>query len=148
MLQRVTPDKPFVQRKDASKYAVGAALEQLMDEERCPTKEDVLNRKTVPVAFMSRKLTGSQRNWVPREQETYAIILALQKWESWIGLQEILVLTDHKALESWCNEVLDTPSGLLGRRRRWREFFSRFNLKVEYLKGEDNLLPDALSRWA
>ena len=26
--------------------------------------------------------------------------------------------------------------------------FSRFNLKVEYLKGEDNLLPDVLSRWA
>ena len=26
--------------------------------------------------------------------------------------------------------------------------FSRFNLKFEYLKGEDNLLPDALSRWA
>ena len=33
-------------------------------------------RKTVPVAFMSRKLTQGQRNWVAREQETYAIILA------------------------------------------------------------------------
>ena len=85
---------------------------------------------------------------MPREQETYAIILALQKWESWIGLQEVLVLTDHKALESWSNEVLDTPSGPLGRRGRWHEIFSRFNLKVEYLKGEDNLLPDVLSRWA
>ncbi len=59
LLQRVNPDKPFVLRVDASKYAVGAALEQLIDEERCPTKEDVLNRKTVHVAFMSRKLTGS-----------------------------------------------------------------------------------------
>ena len=148
ILQRVNPDKPFVLRVDASKYAVGAALEQLLNEERCPAKEDVLNRKTVPVAFMSRKLTGYQGNWVPREQETYAIIFALQKWDSWIVLQEICVLTDHKALENWCNEVLDTPSGPLGRRRRWHEIFSRFNLKVEYLKGEDNLLPDALYRWA
>ena len=88
------PRQTFVLRVDASKYAVvGAALEQLLDEERCPTKEDVLNRKTVPVAFMSRKLTGSQRNWVPREQETYAIVLALLKWQSWIGFQEVLVLT-------------------------------------------------------
>ena len=109
ILQRVNPDKPFVLRVDASKYAVGAALEQLIDEERCPTKEDVLNRKTVHVAFMSRKLTGSLRNWVPREQETYAIILELLKWQSWIGLQEVLVLSDHKALESWYNEHLDNP---------------------------------------
>ena len=72
ILKRVNPDKTFILRVDASKYAVGAALEQLLDEERCPTKEDVLNRKNVPVAFMPRKLTGSQRNWVPRDQKTYA----------------------------------------------------------------------------
>ena len=123
ILQRVKPDKPFVLRADASKYAVGAALENLLDEERCPTKEDFLNRKTVPVAFMSRNLTGSQSNWVPREQETYAIILALQKWESRIGLQEVLVLTDHKALESWCNEVLDTPQALWAAEGGGMKFF-------------------------
>ena len=81
-------------------------------------------KKTVPVAFMSRKLTGSQRNWVPREQETYAINLALQKWESWIGFQPVLVLTDNKALERWTTEALDTPSGPAGRRSRWHEVFS------------------------
>ena len=97
-LQRVNPDKPFVLRVDASGYAVGVVLEQLIDESRMPTPEDVENKKTVPVAFMSRKLTQCQRNWVPREQETYAIILALQKWESWIGLQPVLVLTDHRSL--------------------------------------------------
>ena len=109
ILQRVNPDKPFVLRTDASRYAVGATLEQLVDEDRAPTVEDVLLGKTVPVAFMSRKLTSTQRNWVPREQETYAIILALQKWESWIGLQPVLILSDHKALESWSREVLNLP---------------------------------------
>ena len=99
-LQRVNRDKSFILRVDASKYAVGATLEQLMDENRKPTPDDVQAKRTVPVAFMSRKLTGSQRNWVPREQETYAIILALQKWESSIGLQPVLVLTDHQTLES------------------------------------------------
>ena len=57
------------------------------------------------------------------------------------------MLTDHKALESWYNEHLDTPSGPLGRRGRCNEVFSRFYLTVEYLQGEDNLLPDVLSRW-
>ena len=79
-LQRVNPDKPFVLRVDASGYAVGASLEQLMDEDRKPTAQDVLEKKTVPVAFMSRKLAPGQMKWVRRELETYAIILALQKW--------------------------------------------------------------------
>ena len=61
LLQRVNPDKPFVLRTDASGYAVGAALEQLLDEDRKPTVEDVREGRTVPVAFMSRKLTGAQK---------------------------------------------------------------------------------------
>ena len=81
VLQRVNPDKPFILRVDASGYAVGASLEQLIDEDRRPTAQDVLDKKTFPVAFMSRKLAPGQRKWVPWELETYAIILALQKWE-------------------------------------------------------------------
>ena len=133
---------------DASTYAVGASLEQLIDEDRRPTVDDVIVKKTAPVAFMSRKLASSQRNWTPREIETYAIILALQKWETWIGLQPVLVLTDHKAIESWAKEVLDTPSGPVGRRARWHQIFSKYDLSVGYIPGKDNTIADILSRWA
>ena len=136
LLQRINPDKPFVLRTDVSGYAVGASLEQMVDEVRMPTPEDVQQKRTVPVAFLSRKLTSSQRNWVPREQETYAIVLALMKWETWIGLQPVLVLTDHQALEHWAKEVLDAPSGPVGRRSRWHQFFSRFDLSVGYVPGK------------
>jgi hypothetical protein len=97
---------------------------------------------------MSRKLAKAQRNWVPREQETYAIILALQKWESWIGLQPVLVLTDHKSLESWAREILDAPSGPVGRRSRWHEILSKYDLQVGYIPGKENTLADVLSRFA
>ena len=134
-LQRVNPEKPFVLRVDASRYAIGATLEQLLDEDRVPTIEDVRNRKTVPVAFMSRKLAKNQRNWVPREQETYAIIMALKKWETWIGMQPVLVLTDHKALESWAKEVLDTPSGPVGRRARWHQICQNMTSRLGIYPG-------------
>ena len=148
VLQVVNPDKPFVLRVDASEFAVGATLELLLSEDRMPTTNDVREKRTVPVAFLSRKLGGSQRNWVPRELETYAIILALQKWESWIGLQPMLVLTDHKALESWAKEVLDPPSGPIGRRLRWHQILSKHDLSVGYIPGSENFICDVLSRWA
>ena len=147
-LQRMNPDKPFVIRADASRYAVGAVLEQMAEKEGIPTKEDILERRTAPVGFMSKKLTKCQRNWTPREQETYAIILALKKWENIIGLQPVTVGTDHKALENWATETLDTPSGPAGRRSRWHEFLSKFDLTVEYLPGKVNEVADGLSRWA
>ena len=148
ILQRINPDKPFIIRADASKYAVGAVLEQMFDNERVPSKEDILEKRTVPVGFLSRKLVGSQRNWTPREQETYAILLALKKWQHVIGHQAVKVISDHKALENWATETLDTPSGPAGRRSRWHEFLSKFNLTVEYLPGKTNQVADSLSRWA
>jgi hypothetical protein len=147
-LQRVDPDRPFVLRVDASQFAVGATLEQGIDKSRKPTIEDVRSKKTVPVAFMSRKLTPGQTKWVAREQETYAIILALLKWERWIGLQPVTVLTDHKALQEWLHEALGVPSGPLGRRLRWHLEFSKFDLEVGYIPGKENMICDILSRWA
>ena len=59
-----------------------------------------------------------------------------------------MVLTDHKALEEWITETLDTPSGPLGRRLRWHLTFSKFNLEVGYISCKENMIADILSRWA
>ena len=56
--------------------------------------------------------------------------------------------TDHSATVKWYKEDLCTSSGPMGRRARWHEFLSRFNLFIEYRPGEDIEGADALSRWA
>jgi hypothetical protein len=66
-LFQIDVDAPYVMRTDASDYAIGAVLEQQQGE------------KLVPVAFYSRKLSGSQLNWTPREKECYAIVCCLRK---------------------------------------------------------------------
>ena len=63
-------------------------------------------------------MTEGQWKWAPREKETYAIVLALTKWASWVGLNPVIILTDHKSLEFWQQELLDTPSGPAVRRYR------------------------------
>ena len=135
-LCHVNPDKPFILRTDASKVAIGAVLEQEHEG------------KLQPVSFFSRVLTPNQRNWSPREQETYAIIAALKKWAGYIGFQPVIILTDHKALEHWVKEYVDTPSGPAGRRGRWHEVLSKFDIEVRYVPGKTNIIADAMSRYA
>jgi hypothetical protein len=133
-LTTARPDEPFILRCDASDRAIGAVLEQvdIGIPSDIPLRERILTEPcTRPVAFLSRKLApGPAKTWSVREKETYAIVCALFKWAKWIGVQPVLILTDHKSLESWATELLDTPSGPAGRRARWHELFSRFNLEV------------------
>ena len=151
-LQTADPDRPFILKVDASDYAIGAVLEQLPKDATVTefTKFEITAKTpTVPVAFFSRKLTpGQRKNWPVEDKETYAIVSALEKWSGWIGLQPVLVMTDHKTLESWHKRAMDTPSGMTGRRARWHEKLSRFHLTVVHIAGSDNVVADAMSRWA
>ena len=134
----VDPNKGFVLRTDASDYAVGAVLEQVRDD-----------GWHVPVAFWSQILAeGQRRTWTAREKETYAIVCALRKWSGHIGLQPVVVCTDHQSLQSWHKEHVDTPSGPAARRARWHETFAKFDLSVVYVPRKDNTVADCLSSWA
>ena len=137
-LHLVDPDGGFVLRTDASDYAVGAVLEQVLDDGR-----------HVPVAFWCRVLAeGQRRTWTPREKEAYAIVMALRKWAGYIALCPVTVCTDHQSLQSWHKEHVDTPSGPASRRARWHETLAKFDLTVVYVPGKDNTVADCLSRWA
>ena len=93
VLDIADPSKPYVLEVDASDYAVGGVLQQ----------EDQHGR-LLPVVFFSRKLEGSpgkgQVGWSVREKETYAIVLILQKYRSWLAstIVQVKVLTDHESL--------------------------------------------------
>ena len=97
----VDPDKGFVLRTDASDFAVGAVLEQIRDD-----------GSHVPVAFWSLILAEGQRGTsTTREKETYAIVCALRKWSGHIGLQPVVVCTDHQSLQSWHKGARRHPLG-------------------------------------
>ena len=143
------PGLPWRIITDASNYAVGGVLEQQQEDGNWH-----------PVAFYSRKLqgnkagvNGSTKNtgqfaWTPREQERYAIVCCLLKFQSWIGGSAVEIQTDHSGIVKWYKEDLCTISGPLGRRGRWHELLSRFNLIITYRPGEENQVADALSRFA
>ena len=57
-------------------------------------------------------------------------------------------MTDHKSLQHWHAEDLSKMVSAIGRRGRWHEFLSQFNINVIYVPAKDHQVSDALSRWA
>ena len=129
--------RPFYVCTDASCDAIGAPIEQVKDESHHH-----------PLAFWSRKLTTRQQNWSVREQEASMILCAPQCYEGWIMGHRVEVLTDHKSLESWRTGHVDATGGPAGKRGRWHEYLSKFDLHVTYIPGRYNTVADARSRWA
>ena len=136
MLFHPNSSAPFRLQTDASDFVVGAVLLQ-----ECEGKQ-------VPVRFYSRKLTGIQLKWVPWEKEMYAVVAALVKWAVVINFQPVVGLTDHQALHHYLTEHVETPSGPRGRRARWHMLLYQFDLVIQYIPGDTNVVADALSRWA
>ena len=125
------PKLPFVVNCDASGYAVGAVLQQ----DRGAGLQ--------PIAFLSKKLTGAESRYPVHEQELLAIITALTTWRHYLSGTSVPVriCTDHKSLIHF-----QTQPMISGRQTRWLETLADYDYVIEYVKGEENGVADALSR--
>jgi len=122
--------RPFVLVTDASKTAIGGALQQ----------ED--NNGTLrPLSYFSRQLKGAELNYSTVEREALAIVYGLKINRTLIQGFPVIVHTDHRPLR-----YLFSSRDGNERLARWRMSVAEFDICVEYLPGKDNHLADALSR--
>ncbi|KAI5316284.1 hypothetical protein L3X38_045460 [Prunus dulcis] len=77
---------PFEIMCDASDGAIGAVIGQRKD------------KKPVVISYASRTLNSAQKNYTTTEKELLAIVFALEKFRSYILGSQIVVFTDHSAL--------------------------------------------------
>ncbi|KAJ4952425.1 hypothetical protein NE237_029257 [Protea cynaroides] len=115
--------KPFIVECDASRSGVGAVLMQ----ER-------------PIAFFSQALQGRNLLLSTYEKEILALVLAVQKWHSYLVGQKFVVRTDHKSLQYLWSQKISTLA-----HQRWLYKLMMYDFKVEYKKGHENIVADALS---
>ena len=118
-------DAPFVVETDACATRIGAVL---MQHQR-------------PVAFLSKALGPTHQHLSIYEKEFLALIMAIEKWRSYLQRQEFTILTDHKSLSYLTEQNLQSD---LQRKAMTRLMGLQF--KVLYRKGKENLAADALSR--
>jgi len=87
-------------------------------------------------------MKNAELNYSVHEKELLAIIRALKKWRTDLLGSPFYVYTDHKTLLNF-----NTQKDLSRRQARWMEDLASFDCKFVYIKGENNTVADALSRY-
>ncbi|GFY35877.1 retrovirus-related Pol polyprotein from transposon 17.6 [Trichonephila clavipes] len=86
LLAHPSPSAPLALHVDASDYAIGGALHQVVDSE------------LQPLAFFSRKLTSSEKSYSAYDRELLAIYSAIRHFRYMLEARDFTVFTDHKPL--------------------------------------------------
>jgi transposase InsO family protein len=127
-------DRPVTVACDASSYGVGAVLSHTDG----PREQ--------PVAFASRTLSPTERNYAQIEKEGLAIIFAVKKFHQFLAGRHFTVLTDHKPLLGLLAPGSPTPAVMSPRIVRWRLLLGGYSFQLVYRPGKDLANADCLSR--
>ena len=127
----VTPDwsKPFILQTDASAYVLGYVLSQLDSQ-----------GEEHPIAFASKKLLASKRNYSAIEREALVMVKEVQHFRTYLEGNPFTIQTDHNPL-THLNNLKDSH----GRLARWALVLQPYCFKVEHQSGRANLNADGLS---
>ncbi|GJS00488.1 hypothetical protein Tco_0316996 [Tanacetum coccineum] len=93
------------------------------------------------IAYASRQLKVSEKNYTTHDLELGVVVFALKIWRHYLYGTRCTVFTDHKSLQ----HILDQKE-LNMRQRRWIELLSDYDYKIRYHPGKANVVADALSR--
>ncbi|XP_040069533.2 uncharacterized protein LOC115325180, partial [Ixodes scapularis] len=132
ILTMFDPTLPVIVSTDASNYGLGAVLQQQHGQ------------KLKTVAFASRSLTDTERRYSVGEKEALAILWSCEKWHTYLWRRQFTIRTDHRALVTLMSTQGTGVRPL--RISRWTARLFNYNFIMEYRKGADNTVADALSR--
>ncbi|XP_026476414.1 uncharacterized protein LOC113382069 [Ctenocephalides felis] len=116
---------------DASTTAIGATLEQ------------ELNGAWHPIGFFSRKLSSTEQRYSTYDRELLAIFASIKFFEHLLEGRHFCIKTDHKPITYVFQQKLEKASD---RQRRQLEYISQYSTDIVYMKGDQNVVADALSR--
>ena len=96
-----------------------------------------------PIAYGSRTLTNSEKHYANIERELLAITWGVEKFHTYLYGRQVTVEIDHKPLESIFKKSLSEAPP---RFQRMLLKLTKYDLKVRYIPGKQQVLSDCLSR--
>lgn len=116
---------------DASDLGAGAVLNQF------------INNKWCPLAFFSKAFSAAEKKYSAFDRELLATKMAVKHFKSFLSGTEFWIETDHKPLIS---AIKSSSDNFTNRQARHLEYISQFSSDLRHIKGQLNVVPDALSR--
>ena len=135
ILAHFDPSVPLRLAGDASAYGIGAVLSHLY--------HDGTER---PIAYASRTLTPSERNYTQLEKEALSLVFGIKKFHQYIYGREFQLLTDHKPLVTILGPKAGIPSLAAARLQRWALLLSSYQYQIQYKATQKHHNADGLSR--
>ena len=120
-------NKEHIIQTDASKTGLGAVLLQ----------------EGQPVVYASRTLTDTECRYSNIERELLGVVFGLERLHHYTFGKPITVETDHQLLTSIWKKTIVTSSPRL---QRLLLRLAQYDVHIEYLRGKENVIADALSR--
>ena len=133
LLAHPSPELPLTLMVDASDYAIGASLQQIRDG--IPE----------PLAFFSKSLTNTQRNYSTYDRELLAAYSAVKYFRYMLEGRQFTIFTDHKPLTFAFQQRSDKATP---RQLRHLDYLGQFTTDIRYLRGDHNIPADTCSRIA
>ena len=94
-----------------------------------------------PVAYFSKKLLPREQNYSVIERECLAVVWAVDKCKMYLYGKEFVLQTDHQSLA-----YLDKAKFSNQRVMRWALALQPYRYQIQYIRGEENVGADFLSR--
>ena len=116
---------PLSSACDTSSVGVGAVIFHTL-----------LNGQEKPIAYASRKLTHTERNYAQIQKEALAIIYGVQKFRQYLIGHQFYLITDHKPLLSIFHPAKGVPEMVASHLQRWAITLSSYNYEVNFQKSE------------
>ena len=131
MLSHPQPDAELCLMTDASDVAVGAVLQQKVDNH------------WQPLGFFSKRLHPAETRYSAFGRELLAVYLSIRHFRHHLEGRQFFVWTDHKPLTYALHNSITRHSP---REIRHLDFISQFTTDIRHVRGTENTVADALSR--